>query len=178
MEHYGDPRRVTEVHRRRASDSGGQLNLEFFERLYADQEFCSQLGRVTLASGQLESDLRAYLVLRGVSVSERESTLGALTKKLQDHRMLSENGVEILRTLKRQRNYLTHSLFDLFSVRVAETLLPSTGLVPFDVTVFTEKAWELEQNLAGLSEIVEKRIAAWEKREPDQGGDEELLFRP
>ena len=153
------------------------LNLEFFERLYADQEFCESLGRMTLAAGRFESNLRAYLELRGVSVSE-QAALGSLIGELEKHELLSENGVQVLRTLKRQRNYLTHSLFDLFSARVDETLLPRADLVPEDVSLFTEKAWELEQNLAGLSQIVEESIAGLGTQATATSEAPELLFRP
>lgn len=154
------------------------MNIEFFERLYVDEKFCEALGRMTLAAGRFESNLRAFLNLNGVYVPEGEATLGSLMSKLKKHDLLSESGLQVLRHLKRQRNYLTHSLFDLFSARVDETLLPRAGLVPMDVTLFAEKAWELEQNLSDLSSIVEKRIA--------QSGDETgphseasgLLFRP
>jgi hypothetical protein len=84
----------------------------------------------------------------------------------------------MLRGLKLQRNYLTHSLFDLFSERIDETLLPRTNLVPMDVTVFTEKAWQLEQNLSGLSSIVEERIAQLRDGTSQPSGPEARLFRP
>ncbi len=154
------------------------MNLEFFERLYGDQKFCNALGRMTLAAGRFESNLRAFLNLSGVSVSESEATLGSLMSKLKKHDLLSENGVQVLRDLKRQRNYLTHSLFDLFSARVDETILPRTDLVPMDVTLFTEKAWQLEQNFSGLSSIVEERIAQLGDATPRSSGAEARLFRP
>jgi hypothetical protein len=107
------------------------VNVEFFDRLYADQEFCGAMGRMTLASGRFESDLRAFLIQSGVHVPEGAATLGSLISKLKSHNLLSERGVQVLRSLKRQRNYLTHSLFDLFSARINETVLPRTALVPW-----------------------------------------------
>lgn len=154
------------------------MNLEFFEKLYADQEFCVALGRMTLAAGRFESNLRAFLGLSGVFVHEGEATLGSLISKLRKHDLLSENGVQVLRDLKRQRNYLTHSLFDLFSERIDETILPRTDLVPMDVSLFTEKAWQLEQNLNGLSSIVEKRIAQLSGGVSQVFETSGLLFRP
>jgi hypothetical protein len=92
--------------------------------------------------------------------------------------MLSENGIRILRVHKLQRNYLTHSLFDLYAARINETVLPRTNLVPGDVATFAEKAWELEENLSGLTQIVERAIASIEAA----GGISELadsvLFHP
>ncbi len=154
------------------------MNAEFFERLYADEEFCGVLGRMTLAAGRFESDLRAFLILSGVHVPEGEATLGSLISKLKRHNLLSENGVQVLRNLKRQRNYLTHSLYDLFSARIEETVLPRTDLVPMDVALFTEKAWQLEQDLSGLSSIVEKRIAQFGDETTQPVEADGLLFRP
>jgi hypothetical protein len=152
--------------------------LEFFERLYADEKFCEALGRMTLAAGRFESNLRAFLNLKGVHVPDAEATLGSLTSKLRKHGLLSENSLQVLRMLKVQRNYLTHSLFDLFSARVEETVLPRAGLVPMDVTLFTEKAWELEQNLSGLSSIVEKQIAQLGHEKSPHSEPSGLLFGP
>jgi hypothetical protein len=56
--------------------------------------------------------------------------------------------------LKDQRNYLTHTLFELFAGMVEETLLPRSKLIDSDVDMFAEKAWQLERNLTGLAEIV------------------------
>ena len=112
------------------------------------------------------------------AVREVLTSLGSLIAKLKKHDLLSENGVEVLRVLKRQRNYLIHSLFDLFSARIEETVLPRTDLVPMDVTLFTEKAWQLEQNLSGLSLIVEERIAQVGDGISKPTGAVEHLFRP
>lgn len=154
------------------------MNLEFFDMLYRDPGFCEMLGRVTLAAGRFESDLRTYLQLRGVEVSD-QAGLGHLIAELERNRMLSENGVQVLRTLKMQRNYLTHSLFDLFSARVDETVLPRDDLVPEDVSMFAEKAWQLEQNLKGLTQIVEESISKIRNTEGDKADNQiGLLFRP
>lgn len=153
------------------------MNLEFFETLYRDQEFCEALGRMTLAAGRSESSLRTFLSLSGVDVAEDRATLGTLITKLKNHDLLSENGTQVLRLLKTQRNYLTHSLFDLFSARVNETLLPRTDLVPEDVELFAEKAREMEQDLSRLSEIVEDRIDQFDSTSRPSGEDARL-FRP
>ncbi len=107
-----------------------------------------------------------------------EATLGPLVSLLQKHGMLSENGIQVLRLLKRQRNYLTHSLFDLLSHRIDETVLPREGLVPEDVSTYAEKAWELEQNLAGLTRLVEDAITRLSEAGTAPESDHDLLFRP
>lgn len=154
------------------------MNLQFFERLYVDQEFGGAIGRMTLAAGRFESNLRNFLKLSGVHVSTGEATLGSLIAKLKKHDLVSDNGVEVLRELKRQRNYLIHSLFDLFSGRIEETVLPRTNLIPMDVILFAEKAWQLEENLNGLSSIVEERIVQLANGMSKSGGAIDRLFRP
>jgi hypothetical protein len=155
-----------------------RLNPEFFERLHADKEFCSALGKMALAAGRFESDLRAFLAMKGVHVPEKAATLGRLTAELQKHDLLSKNGVTVLKELNDQRNYLIHSLFDLFSGRVGETLLPRTDLVPEDVELFTEKAWQLQQNLRGLSSIAEQQISKLSEGAVKSSEADDYLFRP
>jgi len=152
--------------------------LEFFTRLYADPEFCQTLGRMTLAAGRFESNLRAFLKLYGVDVTEKEATFGSLIAKLKRHGHLSENGLEVLRTLKRQRNYFTHSIYDLFAGRIPETLLPRTDLIPLDIYAYLNYAEQLEENLRGLSEIVEKRLASMSDATSTSSETDRLLFRP
>jgi len=152
--------------------------LDFFKRLYADPEFCQALGRMTLAAGRFESNLRAFLILNGVDVPEKEATFGSLIAKLKRLGHLSENGLEVLSTLKRQRNYFTHSVYDLFAERIPETILPRTDLIRLDIYAYLNYAEQLEENLSGLSEIVEKRIAELTDAKETTGEMDRLLFRP
>lgn len=154
------------------------MNPSFFEELYADSAFAAQLGKVTLASGRFESNLRAYLALHGVDVREREASLGSLIARLEQHECISQTGVQVLRDLKEQRNYLTHSLFDLFAARVPESRLPRTDLLPSDTSMFADAAWQLEQNLNGLNEIVERKIQQLLPLDDDQRQSAGLLFAP
>ncbi len=154
-----------------------ELNAEFFELLYQHSEFCEAIGKVTLAASRFESDLREYLRRRGVT-AKKNLTLGPLIASLERHGMLSENGVQVLRGLKQQRNYLTHSLYDLFANRTDETLLPRDNLVPEDVFTFVDKAWELEQNLVGLTGLLEDAVARIQNGPSSSEHDDELLFRP
>jgi hypothetical protein len=126
---------------------------------------------MTLAAARLESDVRVFLNLNGVEVGGTE-TLGGLVTKLSANGLLSDNGRAIMRTLKLQRNYLTHSLYDLFAARIDEDLMSRDELADF--SLLAERAWILEENLNGLSEIAERRIA-----ELQNGGPVgELFIRP
>jgi hypothetical protein len=129
------------------------VNSRTYNNLSTDRAFCQAMGRMTLAASRFESDLRAFLMLRGVHLAGQEATLGTLISKLKKHDLLSENGVHVLRGLKAQRNYLTHSLYDLFSARIDEGLMLRDELD--DTTLLAEKAWVLEQTLIGLAEIAE-----------------------
>jgi hypothetical protein len=146
--------------------------MDVYERLSKDSECCAALGRMTLASARLESDLRVFLTLNGFKVGA-SMTLGGLVQKLGTSGMLSDNGLRILRTLKRQRNYLTHSLYDLFPARVDEDLMTRDELE--DVSLLAERAWILEDNLNGFSEIAEQSIAELKSGARSIG---ELLLRP
>lgn len=133
-------------------------NVEFFEALVEDPEFCRQLGRVTLASSRLEGRLILFLEQSGVEVSKR-LTLGALVSKLEQKDLISTKGAMSLREVVAQRNYLTHSIFGLLAGSLEETLLPVEGLLESDVATYAQYAWELEDNLNGMIGIVESRLA-------------------
>ncbi len=64
--------------------------------------------------------------------------------------------VPALEQLNTQRNYLAHNIYALFTGRVEETILPREKLLDSDIDVFTERAWQLTENLNGLAEIVVK----------------------
>jgi hypothetical protein len=145
--------------------------MKTYEILREDTDCCAALGRIMLAGAQLETNLRVFLTLNGVKI-KATSTLGGLVQKLREHALLSDNGYNIMLNLKLQRNYLTHSLYDLFAKQIDEHLMSREELA--DVGLLEERASLLEQNLNGLTKIVEMRIAEL------QGGGPigELLFRP
>jgi hypothetical protein len=126
---------------------------EFFSLLYQDAHFCEQLGRAVLAAGRLEAELKLYLAEQGVSSDTKRATLGRLLDLLRQAGLFKDMQ-PALEMLKDQRNYLTHTLFELFAGMVEETLLPRSKLIDSDVDMFAEKAWQLERNLTGLAEIV------------------------
>ena len=137
--------------------------LEFYELLRADDEFCAELGRAVLAAGRLEGALARYLQGEAPDLKAAKATLGTLTRYAEDRALLS-NLVPVLKTLTVQRNYLAHSIHALFSGLVEESILPRSGLLDSDVGLFTERAWQLCENLEGLAEMVERQMQAL----PDQ----------
>ncbi|SRR6266436_868278 len=127
---------------------------EFFDLLCADTEFCAELGRAMLAAGRLESELRQFLAANNVR-SAKKATLGQLTKLLERHGLLKQMQPH-LDQLSTQRNYLAHSVHALFDELIEETILPRSNLLDSDVDFFSERAWQLVDNLNVLADIVTK----------------------
>jgi hypothetical protein len=125
---------------------------EFFEILKADAEFCAELGRAMLAAGRLESELKRFLAANDVLTTEK-ATLGQLTKLLERHGLLIKMQPH-MDHLSRQRNYLAHSIHALFADLIEETMLPRSDLLDSDVHSFTERAWQLADNLNALADII------------------------
>ena len=133
-----------------------------YEDLSYDVDFCQALGRMTLAASRLESDMRAFLALHQLPASSR-ATFGQLITQLRQNNLVSDNGQAVLRGLRTQRDYLTHSLHDLFAARIGESLMLREELE--DRGLLAERAWVLEQNLNGLAEIAEHRIVQFKNGE-------------
>lgn len=128
--------------------------VKFFELLSEDADFCKQLGRAVLAASRLETELKRYLSSHGVRSDTKSATLGRLIKLAREHELLVRM-LPVLETIKEQRNYLAHNIHALFSGVIEETILPRTNLLDSDIDVFTERAWQLAENLIGLSEALE-----------------------
>jgi hypothetical protein len=141
------------------------MEFDFFTILYMDKDFCISMGKMTLAAGRFESDLKEYLRIFSVNIPEEKATLGMLISQLRKNGLLSRNGEMVLKDIKKQRNYLTHNLYNLFSERIDETILTISELIPEDVSNFTEHVYELEYNLNSLSKIIESKINKIRKRE-------------
>jgi hypothetical protein len=134
------------------------MKQEFFERLYRDRKFCNSLGQVMLAASKLESILRKFLNNHGHPISEKRATLGNLVIILKDNGYLSKNAEINFEDLKLQRNYLSHSLYDLFDENIPETLLPRENLVAEDVHYFAEKAAQTAENFCAIANIIMENI--------------------
>ncbi|HLA86771.1 MAG TPA: hypothetical protein VJL10_01995, partial [Anaerolineales bacterium] len=76
-----------------------------------------------------------------------------------------EKMVPVLETIKDQRNYLTHNIYALFSGLVEETILPRSELLDSDVWSYTERAWELKENLNGIADIIAEKNKSRQKME-------------
>ena len=95
---------------------------EFFELLYNDVRFCEGLGKVMLAAGKLERTLQSYLSSKGIEPKNKRATLGVLVGLLKESGLLSSNGKMHFDDLLLKRNYLAHSLYDLFSGNIEQSI--------------------------------------------------------
>lgn len=130
----------------------------FFNLLSEDNIFCKELMRMTLAAGKLESELKEYLRMYSITFNNKSVTFGSIINLLYNNKLLSENGKKVMGVLKARRNYLTHCLYDLFSERINETILPNSKLIPEDVSNITENVEELSCDLNNMSKLVELKI--------------------
>ena len=129
--------------------------IEFFNQLYADEGFCMHLGKVMLSASRLESELIKYLSQNEVKEKVHRANLGVLIRIAEKNSLLVKM-IPVLKEIKDQRNYLSHNLHALFVGLIEETVLPRSDLLDSDIDVFTDKAWQLDENLRGLSDIVAK----------------------
>jgi hypothetical protein len=129
--------------------------IEFFKLLYADENFCKELGRAVLATGRLEAELINYLNNKNIKENTKKANLGKLIVYAKKHELLGKV-VPALEMIKDQRNYLAHNIYALFSGLIEETILERNDLLDSDVYTYTERAWQLKENINGLADIVEK----------------------
>ncbi len=133
--------------------------VEFYQLLFKSDEFCSELGRVTLAASQLEGALTLLLRQKRVSQKIDSVPLGRLIKAAKDNNLLDHNELFWLDELCAQRNYLTHNIYALFIGLIEETRLECNNLLDSDVHTYTERAWQLRENLLSLARIVDQEVA-------------------
>ncbi|GET21036.1 hypothetical protein [Prolixibacter denitrificans] len=130
--------------------------LEFYKLLNESEEFTSELGRVTLASGKLEAELIILLKNHNVKGKFNRATLGSLIDLAETNHILSKNTIMILKDISRQRNYITHNIYALFVDLLDETILEKNNLMDTDVLLYIERAWQLTENIDGLADIIRK----------------------
>jgi hypothetical protein len=128
--------------------------LEFYSLLFKSDEFCAEMGRIVLASSRLEAELVRLLLERNIPEKVEGLPLGALVKAARKHRLLEPDVLSVLDDLCWQRNYLTHNIYALFIGLIEETRLERSNLVDSDVHTYTERAWQVRQDLVAVAEIV------------------------
>lgn len=132
--------------------------IAFYKLLLESDEFCAEMGRVALASSQLEAELIRVLKAKGVPQKVDGQPLGALVKAACKHLLFDASVLSALDHLCWQRNYLTHNIYALFIGLIEETRLERTNLIDSDVETYIERAWQLRENLVHLAEVVAQSI--------------------
>ncbi len=140
------------------------VGIEFYKLLYENDDFCKELGQAILAAGRLEAELINYINKQNVEEKTKKANLGKIIIIAKKHKLL-EKMVPVLETIKDQRNYLTHNIYALFSGLVEETILPRSELLDSDVWSYTERAWELKENLNGIADIIAEKNKSRQKME-------------
>jgi hypothetical protein len=128
---------------------------QFFELLYNDVEFCDGVGKVMLSASKLETNLRKYLKAKNIKCGPK-STLGNLVSKLIENSLLTKNGQMHFSDLALKRNYLAHSLYDLFTEEIEETILERDELTALDNDIFIYRARVLAKDFLHFANIVAK----------------------
>jgi hypothetical protein len=100
-----------------------------------------------------------YIESQDIELSNKKATLGALVSLLKKHGLLSRNGQMHFDDLTLKRNYLAHSLYDLFSNQIEESILPREELVDEDVDLFEERADQLAEDLRYFVNIIRCKIS-------------------
>jgi len=128
---------------------------QFFDLLYDDAEFCDGVGKVMLSASKLETNIRKYLKAKHITFRSK-STLGSLVTKLIENNLLSKNGQMHFNDLVLIRNYLAHSLYDLFTKEIEKTILVRDGLTAMDTDIFIYRAYQLAEDFLHFAKIVSK----------------------
>ena len=131
--------------------------LEFYKLLNESEEFISELGKVTLASGKLEAEMILFLKRKGIKGKYNKANLGTLIELVDKNNLIDKNMKISLKTISKQRNYITHNIYGLFIDLYDETILEKENLLDTDVTLYIDRAWQLKENLDGLADIIKNK---------------------
>ncbi|MDP1726346.1 MAG: hypothetical protein Q8M15_06150 [Bacteroidota bacterium] len=130
---------------------------DFYSLLLQSTEFTSELGKVALASGQLEAEIILYFKRKDLKFEHKKATLGTLIRIGENEGVFDSNLLIAFKQSKKQRNEFMHNLYSLFIELVNEELLPRNNLLDSDVVTYNEYAWQLKENLEGLAEIISRK---------------------
>ncbi|WP_321371149.1 hypothetical protein [uncultured Draconibacterium sp.] len=130
--------------------------VDFFNLLMENEEFNKEIGKLTLAAGRLEAELIRYYKRKDINENLSRFTLGKLIEFGKNNDLLERNLVYALENTCKQRNYITHNIYALFTELIDETVLPKNDLIDTDVLTYTDKAWETRNNLINLADLISK----------------------
>lgn len=130
--------------------------LKFYELLMESTEFTSEMGKLTLNSGKLEAELILLLNRNNVEGKFNKASLGNLIRISYENKLLTDNELLSFELISKQRNYLTHNIYALLNYQIDETILERENLLDSDVHTYIERAWVLNDNIKGLTEIIKR----------------------
>ena len=138
--------------------------IEFYKLLHESEQFTSELGKVTLASGKLETELKFLFIENQISGDYSKATLGKLIEVAEKNNLFDKNWITALRQISKQRNYITHNIYALFSDLIEETILEKTDLLDLDVSLYISRVWHLNQDLDGLANLIREKISNYRQQ--------------
>lgn len=131
--------------------------IDFYNLLIESNEFTSLLGKATLASGRLESELIIFFKQNRINGDYERATLGTLIEIARKNKLLDNNLIIALKDISKQRNYIAHNIYALFTDLIDETILEKNNLLDSDIHLYIERVWQLNENLDRLAEIIKQR---------------------
>ncbi|WP_430972138.1 hypothetical protein [Sunxiuqinia rutila] len=135
-------------------DKEKKTGLEFYNLLFEDEGFTMEMGRVTLAAGRLEAELMQFLKRKGIKRNVTSKTLGQLIYIGKDKGVIDNDVLKTLELVLKQRNYLTHNIYSLFNELIDEPDIVKGDLLLDDVTVYTDRAFVLRNNLNDIADML------------------------
>lgn len=146
---------------------------KFFNKLYEDEDFCKQLGKVILSASKLEAQLIKLLENTNNDINYN-ITMGGMITKIEKVKLLPNNTIKVLRELSEQRNHLTHNIFIILSdivddaklienikddKYIKKNLLKLTSeekeyFLYSDTHVYIERAYMLADNLNAIADTI------------------------
>lgn len=128
----------------------------FFDLLMESEDFCVQLGKLTLVASRLEGELILLLRRLGEKDDIESFNMGRLIRRLKRFDSLESGTMFWLEEECQKRNYLTHNIYHLLHGIIAQTILERDDIIDSDIHTYTERAWMTQQNLLGLCELIKK----------------------
>jgi uncharacterized protein YutE (UPF0331/DUF86 family) len=131
--------------------------IEFYNLLFDSDEFNKELGKVTLSAGRLEVEIILFLNRNGVKDVISRAPLGKLIEIGEKNNLFDNNLTAVLRLICKQRNYLTHNIYALFTELIDETILERNDLLDSDIYTYIERVCQLRNNLIYLTSVISKK---------------------
>ncbi len=130
---------------------------EFYDLLVQSDEFTSELGRMSLASGMIEAEIINYFKRRNPDIDTKQASLGKLIKLGETHELFQSNELEALKMIKEKRNEFVHRIYSLFTGPITVGSLPTSELLDTDVLTYIDYIEQLTHNIEGMTDVIIKK---------------------